>query len=271
LTHSEGNELPVAWAADNETVLFVSNRAGPWGIFKQSLKTERPETIVGTAFLDGLNPSVSLSGEWVLYLDDRSEGGYSQPKRLMRVPLAGGQPEVVLTGYFEGQSCGRSPGAFCALAERTPDRKQLIFTRFEPLNGRGRELTRLDVDSHKDYEWNLSPDGTRIAIHKINEGPIQIISLAGQATKLLNATGWNSIENLHWAADGKGIYSASRSVDSSVLLYLALQSNPRVVWEEKGTMGNDSAGTSAIPSPDGRHIALMGYTYNANLWLLEDF
>jgi hypothetical protein len=38
------------------------------------------------------------------------------------------------------------------------------------------------MQSCKDYEWELSPDGSRIAIHKIIEGPIQIISLAGLAT-----------------------------------------------------------------------------------------
>jgi hypothetical protein len=44
-----------------------------------------------------------------------------------------------------------------------------------------------------------------------------------------------------------------------------------VVWKQKGTMGNLQAGTSGIPSPDGRHLAMMGYTYNANMWTLEDF
>ena len=271
LTHSEGNELPVAWTADSNTILFVSNRAGPWGIFKQSLRDENPVSIVSAAFEEGYNPSVSLSGEWVLYVDDRNEGGFSVPQHLMRVPLVGGHPEVVLTGHFEGQGCALSPATLCVFAERTPDRKQLIFTRFDPLNGRGKELTRTDVDSNTEYEWNLSPDGARIAFHKRTEAPIQIISLVGQTTKQLNATGWNSIENLHWAADGNGLYSASRTVDSSVLLYLDLQGNTRLMWEQKGTMGNDSAGTSGIPSPNGRHIAMMGYTYNANMWMLEDF
>jgi hypothetical protein len=117
----------------------------------------------------------------------------------------------------------------------------------------------------------LSPDGSRIAVHKSTEAPIQIISIAGQAPKQLHATGWNSIENLHWAADGEGLYSANRTVYSSVLLYLDLHGNTRVVWEQKGTMGNKSAGTSGIASPCGRHLAMMGYTHNANMWMLEGF
>jgi hypothetical protein len=113
--------------------------------------------------------------------------------------------------------------------------------------------------------------GSHIAIHKRTETPVQLIPLVGGAAKQLEATGWNSIENLHWAADGKGFYAASRTADSSVLLYLDMQGTSRVVWEQKGTMGNLQAGTSGIPSPDGRHLAMMGYTYNANMWTLEDF
>jgi len=139
------------------------------------------------------------------------------------------------------------------------------------LKGRRKEITRVDTDSLSDYEWDLSPDGNRIAIHKCREVPIQVMSLAGQTTKRLIAKGWNSIENLHWAADGKGLYSASRTVDSSVLLYLDLQGSVRIVWEQKGTPGNESAGTSGIPSPDGRHLAMMSYTQSANMWMLEDF
>ena len=235
------------------------------------MREENPESIVSASFIDDFHPSVSLSGNWVLFAEAQNEGGSSQSQRLMRVPLAGGHPEVVLTGHLEGQGCAHSPATLCVLAERTPDQKQLVFSSFDPVNGRGKELTRMDVDSITRYEWEPSPDGSRIAIHKVTEAPIQIISLAGQATKQVTAAGWNSIENLHWAADGKGFYSASRTVDSSVLLYIDLQGNVRRVWEQKGTLGNESAGTSGIPSPDGRHIAMMGYVQSANMWMLEDF
>ena len=145
------------------------------GEFSSSLSaTKTLNRLFPSAFEEGYNPSVSLSGEWVLYVDDRNEGGFSVPQHLMRVPLAGGHPEVVLTGHFEGQGCARSPATLCVFAERTPDRKQLIFTSFDPVNGRGKELTRMDVDSNTGYEWNLSPDGSRIAFHKAAEAPIQL-------------------------------------------------------------------------------------------------
>ena len=272
LTQSEGNELPVAWTADGDTVLFVSNRNGPWGIFKQSLRDENAESLVESAFQYGyFIPGLSVSGEWVLYIDDRNGRGYSQQQRLMRVPLVGGRPELVLSGHLQGLSCARAHPTLCVFGERMADGKELVFSSLDPVSGRGKEMTRMNVDFSSDYDWDLSPDGSQIAIHKRTETPIQLILLVGGAAKQLNAPGWNSIENLHWSADGKGFYAASRTADSSVLLYLDMQGTSRVVWEQKGTMGNLQAGTSGIPSPDGRHLAMMGYAYNANMWTLEDF
>jgi len=272
LTHSEGNELPVAWTADGDTVLFVSNRSGPWGIFKQSLRDEDPESLVGSAFQYGyFIPGLSVSGEWVLYIDDRNGRGLLQQQRLMRVPLVGGHPELVLSGHLQGLSCARSHTTLCVFGERMADGKELVFSSLDPVRGRGKEITRMNVHFSSDYDWDLSPDGSQIAIHKRTERPIQLIPLVGGAAKQLDTTGWNSIENLHWAADGKGFYAASRTADSSVLLYLDMQGTSRVVWEQKGTMGNLQPGTSGIPSPDGRHLAMMGYAYNANMWTLEDF
>jgi serine/threonine protein kinase len=272
LTHSEGNELPVAWTADGDTVLFVSNRTGPWGIFKQSLRDETAESLVGSAFQYGyFIPGLIVSGESVLYIDDRNGRGFTQLQRLMRVPLVGGRPELVLSGHLQGLSCARSHTTLCVFGERMADGRELVFSSLDPVRGRGKEITRMNVDFSSDYDWDLSPDGSQIAIHKRTETPIQLIPLVGGTAKQLDAMGWNSIENLHWAADGKGFYAASRTVDSSVLLYLDMQGTARVVWEQKGTMGNLQAGTSGIPSPDGRHLAMMGYAYNANMWTLEDF
>ena len=36
-------------------------------------------------------------------------------------------------------------------------------------------------------------------------------------------------------------------------------------------MGNESAGTIVVPSPDGRRLAMMEFTLNANMWMMEHF
>jgi len=51
------------------------------------------------------------------------------------------------------------------ITERSPDRRQLIFTAIDPVKGRGRELARFDVDDpESDYASDISPDGSRIAL-----------------------------------------------------------------------------------------------------------
>ena len=138
-------------------------------------------------------------------------------------------------------------------------------------NGRDRELTQFNTDPNADYEWQLCPDGTRIAIAKSGEGQIHILSLRGQPEIEVKVNGWRSLENLNWSADGKGFFVASRTSDSSVMLYVDLRGNASILWMQKGTLGNESAGTVGIPSPDGRHLAMMGFTLSGNMWMMEDF
>ena len=189
----------------------------------------------------------------------------------MRAPIAGGPPQQVLTARMDGQLCAKSPSTVCAIAELMPDVKQLIFTGFDPVKGRGRELTRFDIDPNALYVWDLSPDGARIAIHKSDDRRIYLLSPAGPTPRGLVIKGWSSFENLNWAADGKGLFAASRNQEGSVLLYIDLRGNARIVWQQQETLGNESAGTSGIPSPDGRHLAMMGFTQSANIWVIEGF
>jgi hypothetical protein len=101
----------------------------------------------------------------------------------------------------------------CAIAERSADIKQLVFTAFDPLKGRGRELIRFTTDTTDDldYIWDLSPDGTRIAALKYSAESIRVFPLDGSPPQEILAKGWNSLQSVNWAADGKGsLYQALR-------------------------------------------------------------
>lgn len=159
----ESWDHPTAWTADSESILFFSDRKGHGGIFKQSLAGDTAEPIeTGPEY--AIIPRMSPDGNWVLYLVYSKERGSSVPARLMRVPIAGGSPQLVLTATIvDTHRCAKSPATLCAIAERTPDHKQLVFTAFDPEKGRGRELARCSVDPNAGYNRDLSPDGTRIA------------------------------------------------------------------------------------------------------------
>ena len=88
------------------------------------------------------------------------------------------------------------------------------------------------------------------------------------AEQLINPKGWESLEGLSWDVDGKGLISSSSTQRSKVLLYIDLQGNARVLWEQGGRVG---ARLRGLPSPDGRHLAITAIALNSNAWMMENF
>ena len=278
LTLSDGQEYPVGWTADGKSIVFESNRNGTWGIFKQASNKESAETVI-TGLPHKVDARMSPDGSWILY---QMFTGWTAA-RLMRVPVTGGPSELVLTmatppepiGWsgvhlHEPPRCARLPAELCAIAERTPDGKQLVFTGFDPVKGRGKELTRLDIDPNRAYKWDLSPEGDCIAVLKRSEDRVHILSLAGQPERLITVKGRRSLETVDWAVNGKDLFISEAKDNNSVLLYVDLQGNAEMMWEQAGEQeGNNDIYT--VPSPDGRQLALFGWTRNANMWMLENF
>jgi Tol biopolymer transport system component len=266
LTVSESQELPAAWTLDSKNLVFTSDRKGRWGIFKQGLDQDAAEFVA--TLPEGVEETrLSPDGTWALLVVPTKTGGPSDAARLMRIPMTGGSPQLVLTAaIYDRPSCSRSPATLCAIAERTGDRKQLIFRAFDPVKGRGSELTRLDIDADAAYTWDLSPDATRIAVLKLTEGRIQVLSLTPQPAQEINVKGWSSLQCVDWTADGKGLFVSSAGKESSVLLVVDLLGNARVLWQHGGW-----GGTRGISSPDGRQLAMLGFTHTGNVWMIEDF
>jgi DNA-binding winged helix-turn-helix (wHTH) protein/Tol biopolymer transport system component len=210
VTLSDSRNYPAAWAVDSQSVVFASNRNGTWGIFRQALGSDTAVPIV-TNLEEAEAARVSPDGAWVLYLAARRDRGSSKPVQLIRAPIVGGASQFVLTASTGATfRCAKLPASLCALAEQTPDRKQLVFTDFDCLRGRGRELTRLYIDPNSDYIWDLSPNGSSIAIVKRSDGQIRVISLNGRALYDLHPKGWSTAQSLDWAADGKALLISSR-------------------------------------------------------------
>jgi Tol biopolymer transport system component len=185
----------------------------------------------------------------------------------MRVPITGGPAELVLKAPLYGwESCAVSPATLCVIAEHAPDDKQLIFTAFDPVKGRGKELARFDVDPAFDYNHVLSPDGTRIAIVRRSDNRIHILFLNGQAPRVITVKGWDTLENVDWTSDGRGLFVSTSTQRGHALLRVDLKGNARVLWEQQQGLE-----TYAVPSPDSRHLAIMGWSVNSNIWTLENF
>jgi hypothetical protein len=164
--------------------------------------------------------------------------------------------------------CAKAPSKLCAVAELTPDHKQVVITSFDPIKGRGPELARFDLSPEYDttrmyifWYWGISNDGTKLAFAPGPHGPIQIRSLVNGREQVLHVNQLPPRDDfLFWTADGKGLVTHR----GNEILYLDLKGNSKVWWK-----CNDDC--YALPSPDGRHLAISDGRTTANIWMMENF
>jgi len=284
LTIEDSWNHPLAWTADSRTILFSSSRTGVDAIFKQTLGRDTAEPLIALSKSEGLTGAcLNPEGSWVYYAMSSNEGGPLEStkimrdpvtdvrpaatNKIMRVPITGGSPQFVLTANIEEwPRCARSPSSLCAIAERTQDRKQLVFSAFDAVKGRGRELARSNTEASTNYHWDLSPDGTHIALLKHRDASVHILSLNGVAPRQIISKEWNTLSSVVWTADGKGLFVSSYTARGADMLHMDLQGNTRLLWEHPG--GVELYG---VPSPDGRHLAMRGWNVETNLWMMENF
>ena len=266
-TMTEAEELPAAWSVDSQSVIFVSNRDHAWGFYRQPVGGG-PATPILTGVAHGASyvfPRVSPDGKWLVW--EVFPQIYKPGDRvdLMRVSIEGGTPQLIFSepSIFGSLRCAQFPATTCAIAT-SPEAGLLVFTSFDPLRGRGHELMRVKVDGVGEYTWALSPDGNRIALLKRPTAEFRVISLATRKELRFTVKDRSNLKSLDWTADGKGLFSSS--LQPAILLHLDLQGHATVLWEPKGFDA-----PWAIPSPDGRYIAMPFWGQESNAWMLEDF
>ena len=194
--------------------------------------------------------------------------------KVMRVPMGGGSPELIFS-MRNGSliSCARAPSKLCAVAEESPDRKSMVVTAFDPIGGKGAELARFAlrsdangwIDSDHLLVFQISPDGTRLAITRSPDGPIEIHSLTGQPTRVIPAWGLDRLTVLRWAADAKGLFVSKQLFNGTELVHVDLQGRTHSLW---ASHGGHCFGT---PSPNGRHLAIYDSEQSNNVWMMENF
>jgi serine/threonine protein kinase/Tol biopolymer transport system component len=269
LTLDERDDQPTAWTPDSKAVLFSLDRRGNWGIYEQALDQESAEPLVATSQAECC-PRLSADGSWILYASAAKPEDIGSPKgwQLRRVHVSGGPFQLVMTTRGDGlYRCARAPATLCLMAEPSEDGSQLVFTAFDPVKGRGREVERITNDGQAE-NWDLSPDSSQLAmLFPPGGNRIRLLPLGGGAPRDLVVTGWYGFNSgPDWSPDGKGLYVGSSSPRGATLIYIDLSGHASAVWEQKGSFE-----TWAAPSPDGRHLAILGYTVDSNAWLLENF
>src|SRR5579864_8142422 len=265
LTFDEHFEWPERWTPDSQAVVFWSDRDGSWDIFKQTLDKDATAELLPLGSEPKWYCSFSPDGQWILYMalpEARMPGG-SVPVRIMRVPVSGGPPQLVLTALGTTDiHCTRAPANLCVFDEQQQGHH--VFTSVDPVKGRGRELASIETEPSMTIPWDLSPDGSQVVMTR--EGRIRLLSLKSGVTTDLAVKGWDSFWEVDWSADGNALFVSSQTPDGATLLRVNLEGEARALWHQKVNLE-----AKGIPSPDGRHLAMAGWTTDSNAWMIENF
>ena len=298
LTLDERQNRPYEWTADGKSVLYLSYREEGSRIYRQELGAATPEPIAGvhgSPNILRLNPE----GTEILYTaeiapDTKQPGGESSAKEasntttkgtrqgdvaapfdarmveLMRIPVAGGAEKVLLEASgINNFQCARAPAQECVFSQFTKD--ALVFVEFDAKTGeKKKQILRIAEPEWQYYNWSLSPDGKTLALakeHRAAETEIQLAPTRGGRERVLHVKDWQGVTTLDWAADGKSMWaSAMLRGEARALINIDLQGRARVALQEsKPYVG------WAIPSRDGRKLAIWESAGGSNAWMLEGF
>jgi len=272
LTLDNRGSFLASWTPDSRVIVYDANRNGKMQVFKQGIEESIAQAIVqGPDDYGG--GWMTADGTWLLYVEyaHTAPGTPPGPRRLMRRPAGGGSAEVVLEELAEKHldyACPLRPGSPCVLKEL--DGKQETFSVLDPLRGKGRQLGKIEVSGDSTTSWALSPDGSRLAV--VDEvkykGRVELLNLAdGTWHELSVDPEWGVLQQIAWAVDGQGLFATVWRPDSFNLVYFTPSGKVKPLLRN----GHRQWMTNPEPSPDGKYLAFQAQTWDANVWMLENF
>jgi DNA-binding winged helix-turn-helix (wHTH) protein/Tol biopolymer transport system component len=262
LTLDESLNLPFSWTPDSKAVLFVSDRNSTIDIFKQASDGRVAESVM-TSKEQLSVPRMTSDGSEILYISTPKDSDLEIPSSIFAIPITGGTPRMVLkdVGIFNVQ-CAHLPSTLCLYSIKKGNTSETF--QFDVRSGKSTAPSQIDPDCN----WSLSPDGSQRAIvaKGPDEGTIRVRSTSTGKTRDLVVKGWKGLKNLDWAADGKRlVVSWGNHERDSALLSVTLDGRASVLLRSTNYI------LYAIPSPDGRSLAIAEGSGTRNVWQIENF
>jgi Tol biopolymer transport system component len=298
LTLDDRRNLPYEWTPDGKAVLYVSNREGKLHIYKQAVGQGAPElldtggdepnilrlnpdrskvlyaTLTGHDGAEQIASHDAAAGKRPETNENRNSGANAQQNapivRIMRVKLTGGEAKQVLEWpELNNFQCARLPSRECIFSSYTNE--ALEFYEFDSDSGKSNLMFKISDPEWQLFNWTLSPDGEMLALAKnlrAQEGAeIQIMSLRGGSTRKIALKEWRSVRAVDWAADSKSIWTcASPREGEEVIVNVDLQGHVKLAVKEPSPYVG-----WAIPSQDGKRLAIWEASGASNVWMLENF
>ena len=263
LTMDDNENMPWSWTPDSTAVLFSSDRNGTREIFKQAIDQTIAESLV-TSTDQVSQPIVAPDGLEIVYISTPKSASHETPSSIFAIPIGGGTPRFILkdVGIWNVQ-CARLPSTTCL---------------YSVAKGESSETFRFDVRSGKlaappqiesAFNWSLSPDGSQRAIilYGPSQDKVQLRSTSTGQTRDLVVKGWSGLIGINWSADGKRLLVSWHNFErDSALLDVALDGGASVLL----TSSNPEI-WHAIPSPNGRMLAIAEAGGPKNVWQVESF
>jgi DNA-binding winged helix-turn-helix (wHTH) protein/Tol biopolymer transport system component len=262
LTLDESVSLAWSWTSDSKAVLFLSDRNGTPEMFRQAVDQPLAESlVVGAGQLSGIR--VTPDGSEILYISTPKAASPETPSSIFAIPADGGTPRLVLKDVrIWNLQCARLPSRLC-LYSVTKGKTEETY-RFDVKSGKSTDPPQIDSP----INWSLSPDGSQLAVvvRRPNQGTIQLRSTSTGKTRDLVVKGWRGLMNADWSGDGRSLFITSHSHEGdSTLLNVTLDGRASVLLHSRNDI------FSAIPSPDGRLLAITEDSGAKNVWQIENF
>ncbi len=175
LTLDERVDWPGGWSPDNKTLFLYSDRNGNFDIYKQGL-SERNAEPMATGPEEKWAPQITPDGKWVLYMQwpRAAEGSVAGTESLCAFRWRADPrrrcwksrdvrdclPAATRRIRLEAIPASAAPRTGVPVAfSRKEARIRLLFTAFDPVQGRKSELVKVPSDPDS-TSWDLSPDGS---------------------------------------------------------------------------------------------------------------
>ncbi|HSO48529.1 MAG TPA: hypothetical protein VLQ68_11425 [Rhizobiaceae bacterium] len=190
-------------------------------------------------------PNWSRDGKHLLF---NSEG------RLWRIPVAGGEPRVIDTGFATGQNNdhGLSPdGSLIAISDKTETGKSCIYV--VPAGGG----TPRRVTQHVPSWWHgWSPDGLRLAYPAVRDGFFGIYTIPVEGGEEFMVCGGDGphYDGPDYTPDGEWIWFNSDR--SGVMQLWRARTNGDALQQ---MTHDENVNWFPHPSPDGHNVVYLAY------------
>jgi len=261
LTFDESKNDPFAWTPDSKAILFHSNRNGTSEIFKQATDQTLPETMI-TRAEQLQQPRLTPDGSEILYISTPKYASPDTPSSIVAIPIAGGPPRLVLKdANIWNVQCASLPSTLCMYSIIKDDTTETF--RFNVRTGKTSDPPQADPMC----SCSLSPDGSlRAIVSDISKGAIRLRSTLTGETHELAVRGWDELHSITWSADGKALLAGWHHQSDTALLRIAMDGTVSVLLRSSNPQI-----LGAVPSPDGRSLAIAGESTARNVWEIKNF